>query len=46
VVGFTSGSRGDVPGKRKPVIREYDYGYDDDDDDDDNNNNNNNNRDN
>jgi hypothetical protein len=34
VVGFTTGSRGEVPGKRKSVIR---------DDDDDNNNNNNNN---
>jgi hypothetical protein len=34
VVGFTTGSRGAVPGKRKPVIREHD-----DDDDDDNNNN-------
>jgi hypothetical protein len=30
-VGFTTGSRGEVPGKRKPVIRN----------DDDNNNNNN-----
>jgi hypothetical protein len=29
VVGFTIGSRGKVPGKRKPVIREHD---DDDDD--------------
>jgi hypothetical protein len=29
VVGFTIGSRGEVPGKRKPVIREHD---DDDDD--------------
>jgi hypothetical protein len=37
VVGFTSGSRGDVSGKREPVIREYDDG-----DDNDNNNNNNN----
>jgi hypothetical protein len=34
VVGFTTGSRGEVPGKKeKPVTR-------DDDDDDDNNNNN------
>jgi hypothetical protein len=32
VVGRTIGSRGEVPGERKPVIR-------DDDDDDDNNNN-------
>jgi hypothetical protein len=32
VVGFTTGSRGEVPGKRKPVLREHD----DDDDDDDN----------
>jgi hypothetical protein len=24
VVGFTIGSRGEVPGKRKPVIREHD----------------------
>jgi hypothetical protein len=23
VVGFTTGSRGEVPGKRKPVIREH-----------------------
>jgi hypothetical protein len=35
-MGFTSGSRGEVPGKRRPVIREHN------DDDDDNNNNNNN----
>jgi hypothetical protein len=40
VVGFTIGSRGEIPGKRKPVIRggeEEDYDVDDD-------NNNNNNR--
>jgi hypothetical protein len=37
VVGFTTGSRGEVPGKRKPVIREQ---HDDDDDDDNNNSNN------
>jgi hypothetical protein len=24
VVGFTTGSRGEVPGKRKPVIRDHD----------------------
>jgi hypothetical protein len=36
VVGFTTGSRGEVPGERKPVTRN-DY-------DDDNNNNNNNNK--
>jgi hypothetical protein len=29
-VGCTIGSRGEVPGERKPVIRDYD---DDDDDD-------------
>jgi hypothetical protein len=34
-VGFTIASRGEVPGKRKPVIRAHD---DDDDDDDDDNN--------
>jgi hypothetical protein len=41
VVGFTTGSRAQVPGKkkRKPVRRNDD----DDNDDDDNNNNNNNN---
>jgi hypothetical protein len=33
VVGFTTGSRGEVSGKRKSMIREHD---DDDDDDDDN----------
>jgi hypothetical protein len=33
VVGFTTGSRGEVPGKRKPVIREQQQS---------NNNNNNN----
>jgi hypothetical protein len=33
-----TGSRGEVPGERKPVIRHNDI--DDDDDDDDNNNNN------
>jgi hypothetical protein len=32
VVGCSSGSRGEVPGERKPVIRDDD---DDDDDDDD-----------
>jgi hypothetical protein len=32
VVGCTIGSRGEVPGERKPVIRDDD---DDDDDDDD-----------
>jgi hypothetical protein len=32
VVGFTTGSRGEVPGKRKVVIREQEL-----DDDDDNN---------
>jgi hypothetical protein len=35
VVGCTTGSRGEVPGERKPVIR-----YDDDDDDDDGDGNN------
>jgi hypothetical protein len=39
-VRFVIGSRGEVPGKRKPVVREHDDN--DDDDDDDNNNNNNN----
>jgi hypothetical protein len=34
VVGFTTGSRGAVPGKRKPVIREQ---HDDDDDNNENN---------
>jgi hypothetical protein len=28
VVGFTTGSRGEVPGKRKPVIRKHDYDND------------------
>jgi hypothetical protein len=32
VVGCTTGSRGEVPGERKPMIRD---GNDDDDDDDD-----------
>jgi hypothetical protein len=36
VVEFTTGSRGEVPGKRKHVTRER---HDDDDDDDDDNNN-------
>jgi hypothetical protein len=34
-VGCTNGSRGEVPGERKPVIRDDEYyggGYDDDDD--------------
>jgi hypothetical protein len=46
VVGFTTGSRGEVPGKRKHLIREQhnnnnNNNNDDDDDDNDNNNNNN-----
>jgi hypothetical protein len=40
VVGFTTGSRAEVPGKRKPVIREHD-GDDNDDNGKINNNNNN-----
>jgi hypothetical protein len=40
VVGFTTGSRGEVPGKRKPMIREHD---DNDKIINHNNNNNNNN---
>jgi hypothetical protein len=35
VVGFTTGSRGEAPGKRKPVTREHNNNDDDDDDDDD-----------
>jgi hypothetical protein len=41
-VGFTTGSRGEVPGKRKPVICEHQQ-QDDNDDNNNNNNNNNNN---
>jgi hypothetical protein len=42
VVGFTTGSRGEVPGTRKHVIREQHDDGDDDDDDEVNNNDNNN----
>jgi hypothetical protein len=47
VGGCTTGSGGEVPGERKPVIRNDDNdggGGGDDDDDDNNNNNNNNNK--
>jgi hypothetical protein len=44
VVGLTISLRGEVPGKRKHVIREKHDDNDDDDDDNNNNNNNNNNK--
>jgi hypothetical protein len=36
-MGFATGSRGEVPGKRKPVIREQQHNVEDDDADDDRN---------
>jgi len=41
MVGCTSGSRGEAPGERKPVIRNYDDNDDGGGGDDDSNNNNN-----
>jgi hypothetical protein len=41
VVGFTTGSRGKVQGKRIPVTRKQQQHDDNDDDDDDDDNNNN-----
>jgi hypothetical protein len=42
MVGFTTGSRGEVPGKIKPVIREQQHNNDDDDNKNSSNNNNHN----